>query len=75
MVIAIAVFKENVLLEGEFKNKFHWYRLEKKYAIYEGYTGAQPEIFQCKGGFVKLGHFHKLSVKNSRKKGAAERIS
>ena len=37
--------------------------------------GAQPEIFQGRGGFVKLGHFHKRSVKNSRKKGPAGKIS
>ena len=30
------------------------------------YAGAQPEIFQGKGGFVKLGHYD--FVKNSRKK-------
>ena len=31
-------------------------------------TGAQPEIFPDRGGFVKLGHFNKHFVKNSRKK-------
>ena len=30
-------------------------------------TGAQPEIFQGRGGFVKLGHFDKLFVKNQKK--------
>ena len=37
--------------------------------------GAQPEISQGNGGFVKLGHFHKRSVKNSRKKSPAGKIS
>ena len=37
--------------------------------------GAQPEIFQDRGGFVKLGHFNKHFVKNSRKKGSAGKIS
>ena len=39
------------------------------------YTGAQPEIFQGRGGFVKLGHFHKRSVINSGKKGPAGKSS
>ena len=30
-------------------------------------TGAQPEIFQGRGGFVELGHFDKLFVKNTKK--------
>ena len=30
-------------------------------------TGAQPEIFQGRGGFVKLGHFDKHFIKKSRK--------
>ena len=36
--------------------------------------GAQPEIFQGRGGFVKLRHFDKHFVKNSRKKGPAGKI-
>ena len=36
--------------------------------------GSQPEIFQGRGGFVKLGHFNKHFVKNTRKKGAAGKI-
>ena len=32
---------------------------------------VQLEIFQGRGGFVKLGHFDKHFVKNSRKKGPA----
>ena len=32
-------------------------------------SGAQPEIFQGRGGFVKLGHFNKYFINNSRKKG------
>ena len=31
-------------------------------------AGAQPEIFQGRGGFVKLGHFDKNFIKKSRKK-------
>ena len=31
------------------------------------YTGAQPEIFQGRGGFVDLGHLDKLFVKNTEK--------
>ena len=34
-------------------------------------TGAQPEIFQARRSFLKLGHFDKLFVKNKRKKGSA----
>ena len=30
-------------------------------------TGVQPEIFQGRGGFVELGHFDKLFVKNTKK--------
>ena len=33
--------------------------------------GVQPEIFQSRGGFMKLGHFDKHFVKNPRKKGPA----
>ena len=32
-------------------------------------TGAQPEIFQGRGGFAELGYFDKHFVKNTRKKG------
>ena len=31
-------------------------------------AGTQPEIFQGRGGFVKLGHFDKHFIKKSRKK-------
>ena len=31
-------------------------------------TGAQPEIFQGRGGLVGLGQFYKHFVKNTRKK-------
>ena len=34
-------------------------------------SGAQPEVFQGKGGLVGLGHFYKHFVKNTRKKGPA----
>ena len=33
--------------------------------------GAQPKMFQGRGGFVELGHFDKHFVKNTRKKGPA----
>ena len=32
------------------------------------FTGAQPEIFQGRGGFAELGHLNKNFVKNTRKK-------
>ena len=32
------------------------------------FAGAQPEIFEGRGGFVKLGHFDKDFIKKSRKK-------
>ena len=32
-------------------------------------TGAQPEIFKGRGGFLELGHFNKPFVKNKREKG------
>ena len=35
---------------------------------YDIYAGAQPEIFQGRGVLVKLGHFYKHFVKNTRKK-------
>ena len=35
------------------------------------YTGAQPEMFQGRGDFVKLGDSDKRVVKNSRKNGTA----
>ena len=28
------------------------------------HADAQPEIFQGRGGFVKLGHFHKFFIKS-----------
>ena len=31
-------------------------------------TGVQPEIFQGRGGFTKLGYFDKLFIKTQRKK-------
>ena len=37
-------------------------------------TGAQPDIFQGRGGFVKLGHFDTHFIKNSIKKGPAGKI-
>ena len=33
------------------------------------HADAQPDIFQGRGGFVELGHFHKHFTKNTRKKG------
>ena len=40
----------------------------------EAHTGAQPEIFQGRGDFVKLGHFNKHFIKKSRKKTPQEKI-
>ena len=37
-------------------------------------TGAQPELFQGRGGFVELGHFDKLFVKNTKKKALPGKI-
>ena len=37
--------------------------------------GSQPQIIQGRWGFVKLGHFYKNFVKNSRKKVPAGKIS
>ena len=37
-------------------------------------SGAQPEIFQGRGGFVELGHFDKHFVKNTRKKAPPRKI-
>ena len=37
------------------------------------HAGAQPEIFQGRGGFVEPGHFDKHFVKNTRKKDPAEK--
>lgn len=34
-------------------------------------TGAQPEIFKSRGGFLELEHFDKPFVKNKREKGPA----
>ena len=36
---------------------------------------AQPEIFQGRGGFVKLGRFDKYFIKKSRKKAPQRKIS
>ena len=36
-------------------------------------AGAQPEIFQSRGGFVKLAHFDKHVIKKSRKKAPQEK--
>ena len=38
------------------------------------HVGAQPEIFQGRGGFVEQGHFDKHFVKNTQEKGPAEKI-
>lgn len=37
-------------------------------------SGAQPDIFQGKAGFVKLGHSNEDFIKNSRKKSPAGKI-
>ena len=37
-------------------------------------SGVQPEIFQGRGSFVKLGHFDKHFIKKSRKKAPQGKI-
>ena len=37
-------------------------------------VGAQPEIFQGRGGFLKLGYFNKHFLKKSRKKAPQQKI-
>ena len=37
-------------------------------------SGAQPELFLGRGGFVKLGHFNKYFIKNSIKKASQGKI-
>ena len=41
---------------------------QKSDCLYHIYAGAQPEIVQGRGGFLKLGHFNKHFLKKSRKK-------
>ena len=43
-------------------------RLEQFLVVCYYQTGAQPEIFQGRGGLVEFGHFNKYFVKNARKK-------
>ena len=38
------------------------------------FTSAQPEIFQGRGGLVKLGHFNKYFIKKLRKKAPQGKI-
>ena len=38
-------------------------------------SGTQPDIFQGRGGFVELGHFDKLFVKNTKKRLLSPRYS
>ena len=38
------------------------------------YSGSQRDIFQGRGGFVKLGHFDKHLIKKSRKKAPQVKI-
>ena len=39
--------------------------------IYHIYAGAQPEIVQGRGGFLKLGHFNKHFLKKPKIKSPA----
>ena len=44
------------------------------YLIWPRYSvsaGAQPKLFQDRGGFVELADYNKLFIKNTRKKGSA----
>ena len=38
------------------------------FVIFNVKPGTQPDIFQGRGGFMKLGHFDKYFMKKSRKK-------
>ena len=61
-----------------------WEKKKKKLAVFRSRptginkpnerTGAQPDIFQGRGGFVKLGHFDTHFIKNSIRKGPAGKI-
>ena len=44
--------------------------LDLKIVIKSIIPGAQPEIFQGRGGFMELGNSDKHFVKNTRKKGS-----
>ena len=46
-----------------FQNNYHWLLLK---------AGTQPELFQGRGGFVELGHFDQLFVKNTKKGSAGK---
>ena len=48
-------------------------RLEQFLVVCYYQTGAQPEIFQGRGGLVEFGHFNKYFVKNTRKKSLARK--
>ena len=50
-----------------------WWRISSQFSFH--YPGGQPEMFHGKGGFLKLGHFDKYFIKNSRKKCPQGKIS
>ena len=47
-----------------------WSKYRVRFLISSSFSGAQAEVFQRRGGFVELEHFHKLFVKNTRRKGS-----
>ena len=54
------------LLSIDPKRSYQW----EQYPI----PGAQPDIFQGRGGFLKLGHFDKHFIKKPRKKAPQGKI-
>ena len=71
MVEKLKIFlRDKIVLRIEKLHSIHfmcyiyvWNRWKKKIK-----SGAQPEMFRGRGGFVKLRHFDKHFIKKSRKK-------
>ena len=56
------------------ENDYSFFRLIDFEKSLSPNPGAQPEIFQGRWGFVKLGHFDKHFIKKSRKKAPQGKI-
>ena len=56
------------------ENDYSFFRLIDFEKSLSPNPGAQPEIFQGRGGFVKLEHFDKHFIKKSRKKPRREKV-
>ena len=54
-------------IKGAFQKCSLSNKSKNKYVIHTLITGAQPEIFQGRGGFVELGHLDKPSSKTQKK--------